>query len=41
MQALHRGEGDADVSRVRRVKAAAEEGDAHRLMLTDGYVLAA
>jgi 2-amino-4-hydroxy-6-hydroxymethyldihydropteridine diphosphokinase len=36
MQALHRGYGDADVSRVRRVEAAAEEGDAHRLMLTEG-----
>jgi 2-amino-4-hydroxy-6-hydroxymethyldihydropteridine diphosphokinase len=35
MQALHRGEGDADVSRVRRVKAAAEEGDAHCVMLID------
>ncbi len=37
MQALHRGEGDADVSRVRRVKAAAEEGDAHRLMLIEDW----
>ena len=35
VQALHRGFSNADVSRVRRVEAAAEEGDAHRLMLNE------
>jgi hypothetical protein len=38
-QALHCGHGDADVSRVRRVEAAAEEGDAHRLMLNEGLAV--
>jgi hypothetical protein len=33
MQALDGGHGDADVTRVRRIEAAAEEGDAHPSML--------
>jgi hypothetical protein len=35
MQALDGGRGDADVAGVRRIEAAAEEGDAHRSMLNE------